>query len=263
MTSDDDKATFWDHLDILRGTIVRTIVLWGIFSIVAFIFKEPLFDFVLAPKSPDFVTYGILNGLCARFGFETLSAFQVQLINTGLAQQFLIHMKTALCAGVVIVAPFALYQIFTFVSPALYSRERRYFKHVIVSSYLMFIIGVALSYYVIFPLTFRFLGTYQVAAEVVNMISLESYMSTLIMMSLCMGILFELPVLAWLLAKMGFVSASLMSRYRKHAIVVIVIVAAVITPTSDIFTLMLVSLPIWLLYEISVLMARRVNTNRQ
>ncbi|MDE6383394.1 MAG: twin-arginine translocase subunit TatC [Paramuribaculum sp.] len=263
MTSDDGKATFWEHLDILRGAIVRTIALWSVFSIIAFVFKEQLFDFVLAPKSPDFVAYGVINGLCARFGVETLSDFHVELINTGLAQQFLIHLKTALCAGVVVVAPFALYQIFSFVSPALYSRERRYFKRVIVSSYLMFVIGVALSYYVIFPLTFRFLGTYQVAADVVNLISLESYMSTLIMMSLCMGILFELPVLAWLLAKMGFVSASLMSRYRKHAIVVILIVAAVITPTSDIFTLMLVSVPIWLLYEISALMVRRVQTNQQ
>ena len=116
----------------------------------------------------------------------------------------------------------------------------------------MFMLGVLLSYYLIFPLTFRFLGTYQVSEDVVNMISLQSYMSTLVLMSLSMGIVFEMPVVAWLMARMGLLSSSFMSRYRRHAIVVILIVAAIITPTSDIFTLLMVSLPMWLLYEVSV-----------
>ena len=116
----------------------------------------------------------------------------------------------------------------------------------------MFMFGVLLSYYLIFPLTFRFLGTYQVSEDVVNMISLQSYMSTLVLMSLSMGIVFEMPVVAWLMARMGLISSSFMSRYRRHAIVVILIVAAIITPTSDIFTLLMVSLPMWLLYEVSV-----------
>lgn len=116
----------------------------------------------------------------------------------------------------------------------------------------MFMFGVLLSYYLIFPLTFRFLGTYQVSEDVVNMISLQSYMSTLVLMSLSMGIVFEMPVVAWLMARMGLLSSSFMSRYRRHAIVVILIVAAIITPTSDIFTLLMVSFPMWLLYEVSV-----------
>ena len=123
---------------------------------------------------------------------------------------------------------------------------------VIVGGYVMFMFGVLLSYYLIFPLTFRFLGTYQVSEDVVNMISLQSYMSTLVLMSLSMGIVFEMPVVAWLMARMGLLSSSFMSRYRRHAIVVILIVAAIITPTSDIFTLLMVSLPMWLLYEVSV-----------
>ena len=116
----------------------------------------------------------------------------------------------------------------------------------------MFMFGVLLSYYLIFPLTFRFLGTYQVSEDVVNMISLQSYMSTLVLMSLSMGIVFEMPVVSWLMARMGLLSSSFMSRYRRHAIVVILVVAAIITPTSDIFTLLMVSLPMWLLYEVSV-----------
>ena len=123
---------------------------------------------------------------------------------------------------------------------------------VIVGGYVMFMFGVLLSYYLIFPLTFRFLGTYQVSEDVVNMISLQSYMSTLVLMSLSMGIVFEMPVVAWLMARMGLLTASFMGRYRRHAIVVILIVAAIITPTSDIFTLLMVSLPMWLLYEVSV-----------
>ena len=120
----------------------------------------------------------------------------------------------------------------------------------------MFMFGVLISYYLIFPLTFRFLGTYQVSEDVVNMISLQSYMSTLVLMSLSMGIVFEMPVVSWLMARMGLLSASFMTRYRRHAIVVILIVAAIITPTSDVFTLLMVSLPMWMLYELSVLIVR-------
>lgn len=262
MTSEDGKASFWEHLDILRAAILRTLAVWGVFSILAFILKEQLFDVVLAPKSPDFVTYRALEAICARFGLEAPAPFHVRLINTGLAQQFIIHMRTALCAGVVLATPFALYQLFGFVAPGLYSHERKYVTSVVVSGYIMFLLGVLLCYYIIFPLTFRFLGTYQVADDVVNMISLDSYMSTFILMGLCMGVVFELPVLAWLLAKLGLISAPMMTGYRKHSIVVILTVAAIITPTSDVFTLLVVSLPIWLLYEVSVLIVRSASGKR-
>lgn len=125
------------------------------------------------------------------------------------------------------------------------------------SGYVMFMLGVLLSYFLIFPLTFRFLGTYQVSSDVENMIALQSYISTLILMSLAMGIVFEIPILSWLFAKLGFISADFMKRYRRHAVVIILIVAAVITPTSDIFTLSLVALPMWLLYEVSIWIVKR------
>ena len=121
----------------------------------------------------------------------------------------------------------------------------------------MFMVGVLISYFLIFPLTFRFLGTYQVSDQVENMISLQSYISTLLMMRLAMGIVFELPILSGLLAKLGFISADFMRRYRRHAVVIILVVAAIITPTSDVFTLLLVSLPMWLLYEVSILIVKR------
>ncbi len=255
--SGSEGMTFWDHLDVLRGALLRIAAVVVVFGMVAFFFKEELFDVVLAPKDAGFITYRWLERMAAMFHGDIGDYFSVRLINTGLAQQFLIHVKTAMCAGVLCASPYILYQLFRFVSPALYSDERRYAVRVIGSSYLMFIIGVLVSYYLIFPLTFRFLGTYQVASDVENMISLESYMSTLIMMCLSMGIVFEMPVLSWLFGKLGFLSAPFMRQYRRHAIVIILIVAAVITPTSDIFTLLVVSLPMWLLYEVSILLVAR------
>ena len=178
--------------------------------------------------------------------------FSVKLINTGLANQFVVHMRTALYAGVFCASPYLLYLLFRFVSPALYTHERRYAVRTVGVGYLMFLSGAALNYFLIFPLTFRFLGTYQVSAEVENTITLESYMDTLLMMTLTMGIVFEIPILCWLLARLGFLTASFMRRYRRHAIVLILVAAAVITPTSDVFTLLLVGMPMWMLYEAGI-----------
>lgn len=263
MTETKDTLSFWEHLDILRTVIVKTIAVWCIFSVFAFLFKEQLFNFVLAPKESDFLTYRIIENFCNRFGFDIPESFHVQLINTGLAQQFIIHMKTALCAGILCASPYILYQLFRFVSPALYADERKYAVKVVGGGYMMFIIGVLASYYLIFPLTFRFLGTYQVAGDVTNMISLQSYMEILIMMCLAMGIVFEMPVLCWLFGKLGFISEGFMRKYRKHAVVIILFIAAIITPTSDIFTLTLVSLPMWILYEISIFLVRPKEIPRQ
>ena len=144
-----------------------------------------------------------------------------------------------------------------FVSPALYVNERKYVVRVVGGGYAMFALGVAVSYFLIFPLTFRFLGTYQVSGEVENMIALQSYISTLMTMSLAMGLVFEMPILSWLFAKLGLLSANLMRKYRKHAIIIILVVAAMITPTSDVLTLSLVALPMWALYEISIFIVNK------
>lgn len=243
--------TFWDHLDELRGTVVRLLAVTVVAAIVAFLFKDELFGIVLAPKGADFVTYRFLARISALMGGE-MEDFSVQLINTGLAQQFITHMKVAFCAGIICASPYAIYKIFEFVSPALYEKERRIAYPLVVSGYVLFVLGMLLSYFVVFPLTFRFLGTYQVSGVVENMISLESYISTLLMLCLMMGVMFEIPVICWLLAKFGIIDASWMKAHRRHAFVVVLIVSAIITPTSDVFTLMVVTLPIVLLYEMSI-----------
>lgn len=253
---DSAKHSFWEHLDILRGILLKIAVLTAVFSIIAFVFKETLFEIVLAPKEADFITYRMMSYIGGVIPDGNISDFHVRLINTGLAEQFIIHMKTALCVGLMCASPYILYQLYRFVSPALYANEKEYALKTVGWGYVMFLVGVAVSYFLIFPLTFRFLGTYQVAEDVDNMITLQSYMSTLIVMCLSLGLVFEMPVLAWLFAKMGFLTARFMQSYRKHAIVIILIIAAIITPTSDIFTLLLVSMPMWMLYEASVMLIR-------
>lgn len=237
-------GTFWDHLDILRWAILRSLAVAVVFAVAAFCLKDLLFAVVLAPRSSDFVTFRLMG----------VEPFSVHLMNTGLTEQFLTHMRVAMYAGVLCAAPYIIYELFRFISPGLYAAERRAAVWVVSSGYVMFMLGTLLNYLLIFPLTVRFLGTYQVSADVDNMLTLQSYIDTLLSMSLIMGIIFELPVVCAILGRLGMVNRRLMSHYRRHAVVAILIVAAIITPTTDIFTLCIVSLPIWLLYEASILL---------
>ena len=156
-------------------------------------------------------------------------------------------------------SPYIIYELFRFVSPGLYDNERRYAFQLVGSAYVMFVIGLLLNYFLIFPLTVRFLGTYQVSTDVMNMLTLQSYIDTLIGMSFMMGVLFELPVVCWLMGRMGIINAHLMCSYRRHAIVAILVLAAIVTPTTDVFTLFVVALPIWMLYELSILVVKASN----
>ena len=235
--------TFWDHLDELRSVIIRAFVVTVVVAVVAFCLKDELFAVVLAPRTSNFITYRLMG----------VEPFSIHLMNTGLTEQFMIHMKTAFYAGVLVASPYIVYLLFRFISPALYDNERRYATALVSSGYLMFMLGTLLNYFLIFPLTVKFLGTYQVSEDVANMLTLQSYMDTLLMMSLVMGIVFELPVVSWLLGRMGLVNAQMMKTWRKHAVVAILIISAIITPTTDAFTLFVVALPIWLLYEVSIL----------
>ncbi|MBR4698582.1 MAG: twin-arginine translocase subunit TatC [Prevotella sp.] len=239
--------TFWNHLDALRTCIIKAIIMVVVFGVLAFILKEQLFDIVLAPRTSDFITYKLMGS----------EPFSIHLMNTGLTEQFVIHMKVAMYTGLLVASPYVIYLIFGFIAPALYKSERKYVAQATFSAYAMFIIGTLVNYYLLFPLTVRFLGTYQVSADVQNMLTLQSYIDTLLSMTFVMGVIFELPVVSWLLARIGILKHNLMTAYRKHAIVVILIVAAIITPTGDVFTLLIVSLPIWLLYETSILVVKR------
>lgn len=244
-----EPLTFWDHLDELRSSLFRMLGVTVLFGIIAFVLKDELFAIVLAPRSSDFLTYRLLG----------VEDFQLHLMNTGLTEQFMIHMRTAMYAGLLVASPYILYELFRFVSPGLYQNERRYAVWIVGAAYLMFLIGTLVNYLVVFPFTVRFLGTYQVSPDVANMLTLQSYVDTLLGMSLVMGVVFELPVVCGLMGKMGLISGHLMAQYRRHALVAILIVAAIITPTTDAFTLFVVAVPIYLLYELSIVIVRKLN----
>lgn len=258
-----DGMSFWEHLDVLRGVLIKAVVAVVVCAAVAFCFKDEVFSIILAPRSNTFFTYRLLARAAAWSDATGVAPFNIRLINTQLAAQFVIHMKMAVCAGLLAASPYVLFLLFRFVAPALYAKERKYALQAAAGGYVMFALGVLLCYFLIFPLTLRFLGTYQVSSDVVNAISLTSYTETLLTMCLLMGVVFELPVLCRLLAGLGVLSAATMRRFRKHAVVVILIVAAAITPTSDIFTLLLVGLPVWLLYEASILLVANVSRRRE
>lgn len=264
MNESSKTASFWDHLDELRKVLFRIVIATIILSFLLFFLKDQLFDIVFAPNSNDFITYRIINKLSSVIPILSgnLEDFSINLINTQLTRQVMVHIKMAFYASIMLIAPYILYEIFRFVSPALYENERKYAFRIVISSYFMFMLGIALSYFVIFPITFRFLGSYQVSESIANLISLDSYISTLLMMNLMMGIVFEIPILCWLFAKIGIINAAFLRKYRKHAIVILLIIAAIITPTADIFTLTVVTLPMYLLYEISIwVVAKTIKQN--
>lgn len=245
-----EQATFWEHLDELRNVIIRSLIVVIIAAIAAFLLKDWLFSVVLAPRSSQFVSYQLL-------GID--DSFQLSLMNTGLTEQFMTHMRVAIYAGLLLASPYVLYQLFGFIAPGLYQNERKAATWIGISAYAMFLLGTLVNYLLIFPLTVRFLGTYQVSPDVANMLTLQSYIDTFIGMSFVMGVVFELPVVCAILGKMGLINGRMMAQYRRHAVVAILIVSAIITPTTDAFTLLIVALPIWLLYEVSIWIVRIKN----
>lgn len=234
--------TFWDHLEELRRVLLRCLIVVAFFAILAFFFKDEVFWIVFLPKSPDFMP--------SIWGHTP----DIQLINTELTRQFVVHMMTSFYVGIIVAAPYIIFELYRFVSPALYENERRFTAPLILSSYFMFMLGLLFSYFILFPITFHFLAGYQVDNTVENLISLESYIDTLAFLSLAMGFVFEIPILSWLLGKLGILHRQLMQQYRRHALVIILIIAATITPTSDAVTLTIVGLPMYLLYEVSILL---------
>ena len=206
----------------------------------------------MAPSEWDFCTYRWLETTMQAIGIDfRFEEFHVDMIATDLSSQFMTHITTAVYLGLLGASPYILYELFRFISPALYENERKYSVQVAVIIYVLFLLGVLMSYFVLFPISFRFLGTYSVSAKVVSNITLDSYISTFVSLTLVMGVVFQLPVVAFFLGKLGVASSWMLSKYRKHALIVIMLVAAIITP-PDLMTLILVTIPLYLLYEISI-----------
>lgn len=258
-TEGGSLLTFGGHLEVLRRMMFRILGVAGALAVVVFCLKDTTWRLLLAPSEWDFVTYRWIERAAWWMGFADFrfGEYHVDLIATDLSSQFMTHITTAIYLGLLGASPYILYELFRFVSPALYEDERRYSVRVVAVVYLLFIVGVLMSYYVLFPISFRFLGTYSVAERVHSTITLDSYVSTFTTLTLLMGLVFQLPVIAFVMTKLGFVSSDLLSRYRKHAFLLIMLVAAVITP-PDLMTLVLVAIPLYVLYEVSIRVARWV-----
>ncbi len=255
-----EEMSLWDHLDALRAVLIKMIIVLVIATGVLFCFMPTIFDSViLAPCKGDFVLYRVFEKITTGIPFVpdfSTRGFEVHLINIQLASQFFIHMSSSFWFALVLTFPIMLYLLWTFVSPALYPNEKRGFKLAFSIGNVMFLLGVLVGYFIVFPITLRFLADYHVSELVPNQISLDSYMDTFLMLIFIMGVVFELPLLAWLLGKMGVLHREFFKKYRKHAIVILLVLAAVITPTGDPFTLTIVFLPIYILYEMSALLVK-------
>lgn len=251
--------TFGGHIEVLRRMLFRILAVVVILAIAVFCLKDITWELLLAPSESSFATYRWIESIVAAFGFDfQFEQFSVDLIATDLSSQFMTHISTSLYLGLLCASPYIMYELFRFISPALYEKEKKYSVQIVVIVYLLFILGVLMSYFILFPISFRFLGTYSVSEKIHSTITLNSYISTFTTLTLMMGIVFQLPVLAFVLAKMGFITSEMLSRYRKYAFLIIMVVAAIITP-PDLMTLILVTIPLYLLYELSIKVAKRVD----
>ena len=256
------EMTFLGHLEALRWHLFRSVIAVMTMALLLFFFKEFLFDGVLlAPKSPNFFTYRALcsigkklnlgDGLC-------VNVIPFSLISTDISAQFTTHMWVAFIAGLVVSFPYVVWEIWRFIKPALSEKEKNYAHGIVFYTSFLFLVGVLFGYYIITPMTVNFLGSYQVSEQVKNTITLDSFISLVTTMTLISGIVFELPIVVYFLSKVGILTPTFMRTYRRHAVVVILILAAVITPTSDATTLIMVALPLYVLYEISILVSAYV-----
>ena len=251
----EPSMTFWEHLEVLRWSIFRIAIAAVIAMVVIFIFMPSMFTgFVLGPTTSEFFLYKWLGSLGQLPLLPDFAAgdFKVDIISINVASQFMTHISTSFWFALVAIFPYIIYEIWKFIAPALYDNEKGSVRAAFLFGTLMFFIGCAISYSFIFPFTFRFLTEYQISGQITNQISLNSYMSTFLGMVFIMGLVFELPLLAWLLSKIGVLNREFLQRYRKHAVVILMILAALITPTGDPITLSLVFVPLYLLYEISI-----------
>lgn len=238
--------SFWDHLDVLRGTLFRSALSVLLVSIVMFCFKNFLFEkIILAPSRPDFFLYKILGGNVS-----------MQLINTEVSAQFFVHLKVSFICGFVIAFPYIIYEIWKFIAPALYDNEMRSFRKAFLGSALLFYAGVATGFCLIFPVTLSFFQGYTVSDTIANTVTLNSYISMFSSMVILFGIVFEFPVLIAILSNMGIVTKDTLKKYRKYAFVGVLIVAAIITP-ADPFSMLIAAAPLYLLYELSVFVCVR------
>ena len=237
--------SFWDHVEVLRGTLFRSVLAVGLLSLVFLFIPEPLFKAVLWPTRPDFILYSLL-------GLD----FGIDLINVDLSAQFFVHLKVSLLCGAVLGFPFVVWEIWKFIAPALYENERKAVRTAFGLSSGLFYLGVAVGYFLVLPACVQFFLNYSVSPEVTNSITIGSYMSMFTSTVLMIGVAFEFPTVIWLLSKMGILTREQLRKGRRYAVVIVLTIAAIVTP-ADPLSMLIVATPLYLLYEIAILLCSK------
>jgi len=264
MSAQKKEMSFLNHLEELRWTLIRsTGAIFG-FGIIAFFMKSFIFNkIILAPKSVDFFTYRFMCNLSKSFGTEGLCIDEIPFLvqSRTMAGQFSVHIWTSIAAGFIMAFPFIVWEVWKFIKPALYPQERKGAATFIIVSSFLFFVGILFGYYIITPLSVNFLGSYTVADEVKNNIDLSSYIGLLKASVLSSGLIFEMPIVIYFLTKMGLVTPEFLKKYRKYALVIVLILAAIITP-PDLISQIIVAIPMMILYELSIFISARVIKNQ-
>jgi sec-independent protein translocase protein TatC len=260
-----NEMSFLDHLEALRWHIIRSAISIIVFAVLAFIYSEFIWNsIILAPKSKDFWTSRMVIKLSNLIGIESkgLNSEPFELINFNMSGQFMVDVWTAIIAGFIISFPYVVYQFWSFIKPALYENERKYATGSVAIMSGLFMLGILFGYYLIVPFSLDFLGSYKISSEVQNQINIHSYISSVTSIVIAGGVAFELPVIVYFLSKVGLITPKFLRKFRKHSYVVLLIIAAIITP-PDVLSQMLVAIPLVFLYEIGIIISSRVEKSNQ
>ncbi len=260
------EMSFFEHLEVLRWHLIRSAIAIVIFTSLAFTYYDFIFDkIILGPKSPSFWTYRMMCQLAERFHLPDgycIREINFNIINTQMAGQFTLQINSSLLAGVIMGFPYLLFEVWRFIKPGLTDREKSSASGFVFYSSFLFLLGILFGYFIIAPLSITFLANYRVSDVILNQITIDSYLSSVATLTLGAGIVFELPIVVYILSRLGLLTPRFMRSTRRYAIVVILIIAAIITPTPDILTMLTVAFPLFLLYEVSIIISARIERKR-
>lgn len=259
-TPEKAEMSFLDHLEALRWHIIRSVIAIIVCGVVAFIYSDFIWDsIILAPKSHDFWTSRMIIKVSDLLGLQSngLNSQPLQLISYNMSGQFMVSIWTAIIAGFIVAFPYVVYQFWSFIKPALYENERKHARGAVAIMSGLFLMGILFGYYLIVPFSIDFLATYSISKEVINQINILSYISSVVSIVIAGGVSFELPVIVYFLSRVGLLTPRFLRKYRKHSYVVLLIIAAIITP-PDVLSQILVAVPLVILYEISIVISSRV-----
>jgi len=262
------EMSFFDHLDVLRKHLIRSVLAIILFTCIAFYYNEELLDKVIfGPKKPDFWTYRMMCKLVEMFpslGKDMcITKINGRIINTEMAGQFNLQLNVCFMAGIVVGFPYLLWEIWRFIKPALHDKERKSASGFVFFASLLFLLGILFGYFIVCPLSVNFLTGYTVSSEIENTFTVDSYLSSVATLTLGTGIIFELPVVIFILSKLGIMTPKFMRSSRRYAIIIILIIAAIVTPTPDIMTMLIVATPLFLLYELSIFISGYIERKKK